>query len=103
MKRSELQEIIRRVVKESINELMGSSSDEAEMDLTATHVDDMSPAEKAKHERDLEQQRRDNIKSTDMELKIAKKQSDYFNQQVQKNKLDITSNEKELSRLKGAI
>ncbi len=112
MKRSELREIIRGVIKQTLKEFMTSGAligqspqgtgQEQEFDPSQPHPDDESPIEKAKQHRELEKQRRDKVKQTDMDLKITKDQTKYFDSQVKKNKLDTTNKQKELQQLKGA-
>lgn len=109
MTQSQLKEVIRHIVRETLNELMDSSSllqqqaqqiDQTSADPNQPHIDDMSALEKGRYLRDLEKQRREKIKHTDMDLKITKKQSDYFDQQLDKNRMDVIAKEKELQQLK---
>lgn len=111
MKKSELREMIRGVIKETLNEFMNiETPSRAEMeqqaasqiDPTQPHPDDLSPSDMMKQKREADKQRRDKLKQTDMDLKITKDQTKYFDSQLKKNKVDVGNKQKELQQLKGA-
>jgi hypothetical protein len=109
MKKSELQEIIRGIIKQTLNEFLNIETPpkaeldaQSQIDPTQPHPDDQSPADMMKQKRDLEKQRHDKLKQTDMDLKITKDQTKYFDSQLKKNKVDVGNKQKELQQLKGA-
>jgi hypothetical protein len=105
MKRNQLEELIRHITRKVIKEytVMSSSTDKTgspTTDPAAPPVDAMTSLEKAKAEREADKERLKTIRTADMDLKGVKKQSDYFNQQVKQNKLEVTAKEKELQNLR---
>ena len=107
MKNEELQHLLKEIVRSVLNELTSLSQsdmkamlDNPSMDASVSPTDAMTPAEKAKSERDAESQRRKDIRTADLKLKSVKTQSDYYKQQEKQNRLDIIAKQKDLQNLK---
>ena len=106
----QLQELIRYIVRGTLNELssFNSMSDEDQQavmsDPDNPPEDSLSPYEKAKMDREKEKQRRDSIKTGEAELKVAKKETDFQKQKLDQNKrMKIPALQKQLQKLKGGM
>jgi hypothetical protein len=110
MKQSQLNELIRFITRSVMKEYISmssssqssssTSSPDSTQDPNTPPQDAMTSAEKSKQRRDSEKSRQQSIKKTDLELKAAKSQTDYFNQQNKQNKLQISAKQRELQNLK---
>lgn len=106
MKRSQLQELIeiitRSVLKEYIS-IDSETSDDNLADPSSPTQDEMTPAEKAKLEREKEMDRRDDIKQKQKELDVSKKEMEFQKQKIDQSKrFNIPNITRDIQRLKGA-
>ena len=115
-KKKQLQELVRHIIRTTLKELSvnGASSfrsmsdqDQTSMmnsDPNALPVDAMTPFEKAKQEREDRKRRDDAVKSSEEELKTAKKESDFQKQKVDQTKrFEIPALQKRIQTLKGGV
>ena len=112
--RRQLDELLRLITKKVLKEYssMSSMSSSSNSDSTSsgsgTADDGVKPqdaqtsVEKAKAQRDAKKAQVDKIRTADLDLKSINTQQDYYVQQANKNKLDISAKQKQLQQLKGA-
>ena len=108
MKKEQLNELVRLIVRGIVKEYLSTSTSSTsstntngdDTDLTQKPEDAMTPAEKSKAERDAQKTHLAKVRTANLDLKGVKTQSDYFKQTLKKNNLDIIAKEKELSNLK---
>lgn len=112
IKRTQLETLIRGIVRKLINEyeVTMSTSDlkqmadaDPNMDTSTPPEDDMTPVEKARIERDAEKQKRQDIKQKEIELDAKKKEMEFNKKKMeQQRRFDIPNINKDLQKLKGA-
>lgn len=101
-------EVIRKMIRESITELTNTpipstdmtNNSQDQMGALQTSPLGMSKDEQDKLEADQEQERSDKMKELDRDIKVTKKETDFFNQKLKKNKIDQLSKEKDLQQMK---
>jgi hypothetical protein len=108
MKQHQLNELIRHITHIVLEELgtpLGSSlsgkDDKSTSDSTPP-VDDMTPAEKARHNREAEMSRRAKMKAKGDEIKLAKKEKEFQKEKVRQLDQNLPNLNKDLQQLKGA-
>lgn len=114
MKQKQLDELIRQVTRIALREMssfstsLGSSLKSASdqdpaTDTTTPPTDAMTSAEKARHDRELEHKKQQDLKAKEQELKTAKKESEFQKQKVdQARRFTIPTINKDIQTLKGA-
>lgn len=102
MKKSQIQELIRGIVRQVLKEYTTTSTTSTGTDASIpTGLDStLTPAEKSKQEREAERAKLKNIRSIDMDIKNTKNQSTYFAGQKKQNDLKVQAQEKERQNLK---
>lgn len=113
IKKTQLEALIRSIVREIINEYDVTSLSSSDMkkiaasdpnfDTSTPPEDDLSSVEKARMEREAERDRKEKLKSKEEELKTAKKEMDYQKQKVdQAKRFNIPTINRDIQQLKGA-
>jgi len=112
MKKSQLQELIRIITQQVVNEYTGmpSSMDKSQQpdnslitDPSTPPRDAMTSAEKSKLDRDREHQKQQQIKQKQVELDAKRKEMEFNKKKLdQQKRFDVPLINKDLQRLKGA-
>jgi len=105
IKRSQLESLIRQIVTEilSSSDIQAMVDKNPELDSSTAPEDAMTPAEKARIERDAELQRQKDIRQKSTELDAKKKEMEFNKKKLdQQKRFDIPNATKDLQRLKGA-
>ena len=110
MKKQQLNELIRLITRQVLKEYSAmnpSGQDKEETNAQGSSdtvsVDDLSPMQKAKIEREKRDAQKDQVKQKGEELKSAKKEMDFQKQKVDLSKRFTVPNiTKDLQRLKGS-
>ncbi len=111
MKSSQLKELIQHITREVLKEYgaMSSSGQDAEETNSAASssdsvsVDQLSPAQQSRIEREKQIARRDQIKQKEKELDVAKKKMDYQKQEIDQTKrFEVHNLTKQIQAAKGA-
>ena len=109
MKKSQLHELIKHIARSVLREITvmsatkNGSQQGIESDPSASPEAELSPALKARMEREKEHQRQQQIKQTEVELAARKKEMDFNKKKLdQQKRFDIPNMTKDLQRLKGA-
>ena len=109
--RKQLNELLRLITYGVLKEYgsLGSSlagnddsGDNGTADDGAKPDDAKTAYEKSKAERDAEKKRQDMVRTAKLDLDATKKQQNYFNSQVKKNKTDILAKQKKVQQMSGA-
>lgn len=112
MKQSQLKELIQHITRSVLKEFTSLSSTDTSstdtsqdpsLDTNVPPTDSMSPALKARVDREKDKQRRDSIKNKEAELKTTKSKMDMQKREGdQMRRITKPGLEKDIQRLKGA-
>ena len=105
IKRSQLESLVKEIVTEILSsmDIQKLVDKNPELDSSQAPEDAMSPAEKARIERETELQRQKDIKQKSTELDAKKKEMDFNKKKLdQQKRFEIPNLTKGLQQLKGA-
>ncbi len=111
MKNSELKRLLEEIVHSVLDELTSISTSDMKtmlannpsMDSSVSPLDAMTPAEKARNDRETELARQKDIKQKETELSAKKKEMEFNKKKLdQQKRFDIPNATKDLQQLKGA-
>jgi hypothetical protein len=109
IKKTQLEGLIRQIVRGIVKEIMSSSDmqtmmdNNPELDPSVPATDAMTSAEKTRIDRESELKRQKDIKQKQIELDAKKKEMDFNKKKLdQQRRFDIPNATKDLQRLKGA-
>jgi hypothetical protein len=108
MKKSQIQELIRQIVRQALDEYtvpVSNSQPQTQdgLDPNVPPTDAMTSAEKSRIERQQELDRQKDLKQKRVELDAEKKQQDFYKKKVdQSRRFDIPTLNKDIQKLSGA-